>query len=161
MEWFTRRHAMILARSSLSRLKYLEKTGIVVPHRGKTSPKAEVFYSWEQILEIRTIARLRQYLSFQRIRRIIQYFEDHGFERSLRDKHLLIKNGKVTWVRPDGSIAPQMIELQGKRESQVGQLVLTAGDAQEMLDQTQHPSAGAAKVINLKDFKHRLDSRRQ
>ena len=74
MEWFTRRHAVILARSSPSRLKYLEKTGIVIPRRVQADNRLEVLYSWEQILEIRTIARLRQYLSFQTIRKIIHFF---------------------------------------------------------------------------------------
>ena len=156
MEWFTRRHAVILARSSTSRLKYLEKTGIVVPWRPEGTSKTEVLYSWEQILEIRAIACLRQYLSFQAIRKIIQYFEDHGFERSLRDKQLIVKNGNVTWVHPSSNLAPQMIQLRGKRDSQVGQLVLSSLDYRETAESgVRESSMMSTKIISFEEFKQR------
>jgi len=160
MEWFTRRHAVVLARSSPSRLKYLEKTGIVVPRRVRSDARAEVLYSWEQILEIRTIARLRQYLSFQTIRKIIQYFEDHGFDRSLRNKQLIIKNGTVTWVRADPSLSPAMVQLHGKRNSQVGQLVLPPLGLGEGQTQGGMQTSAVQNVISLQDFKQRLGPRR-
>jgi DNA-binding transcriptional MerR regulator len=160
MEWFTRRHAVILARSSLSRLKYLEKTGIVVPWRRTESQKSEVLYSWDQILEIRAIARLRQYLSFQAIRKIIQYFEDHGFERSLRDKQLIVKDGNVTWVRPSKNLSPQIIQLRGRRDSHLGQLVLSALDGKETADRDAQYSALSSKIISFEDFKQKLKSPR-
>ena len=160
MEWFTRRHAVILARSSPSRLKYLEKTGIVIPHRVMSSRRLEVFYSWEQILEIRAIARLRQYLSFQTIRKILQYFEDHGFERSLRNKQLIIKNGTVTWVRPSSNIAPEMVQLHGKRDSQTGQLVLTTLELQDRPSGGHPMHSPHRKVISLEDFKQKLRPQR-
>ena len=72
MDWFSRRHAVVLARSSPGRLAYLEKTGVIVPQRAGQPPRLEVLYSWEQILEIRAISRLRQHLSFQTIRKILQ-----------------------------------------------------------------------------------------
>jgi hypothetical protein len=128
MEWFPRRHAVILARSSPSRLAYLERVGIISPQRVGVPHRPEVFYSWEQILEIRTINRLRQSLSFQTIRKIIQYFEEHGFSRSLRDKHLMITNQGVSWIRPRPSLPPEVIQLVGKCKSPVGQLVLVPLD---------------------------------
>jgi DNA-binding transcriptional MerR regulator len=159
MEWFTRRHAVILARSSPSRLKYLEKTGIVVPYRTRSAQKPEVLYSWDQILEIRAIARLRQYLSFQTIRKIIRYFEDHGFDRSLRNKHLIVRNGSVTWVRPSANISPEMIQLHGKRDSQTGQLLLTTLEFSDQSPGNRHHSSPVKKVVNLHEFKQKLKPR--
>jgi DNA-binding transcriptional MerR regulator len=160
MEWFTRRHAVVLARSSPSRLKYLEKTGIIIPHRPGLSPKSEVLYSWEQILEIRAIARLRQYLSFQAIRKIIQYFEDHGFEPSLRDKHIVVKDGQVTWVQPSSSLVPQVIQLCIKGDRQVGQLVLAPLEQKETTEADLKPLPLAGKVVDLQAFKQGLRSPR-
>lgn len=40
MDWFPRRHVIVLARSSPGRLAYLEKTGIVVPRRIGLPPTA-------------------------------------------------------------------------------------------------------------------------
>jgi hypothetical protein len=161
MEWFTRRHAVVLARSSPSRLKYLEKTGIVVPYRESQCQKSEALYSWDQILEIRAIARLRQALSFQAIRKIIQYFEDHGFDRSLRDKQLIVKNGSVTWIRSSPNVSPQVIQLYSKRDGQVGQLVLAPLEHKELSESDPgKPHLAAAKVISFKDFQHRPRSPR-
>ncbi len=160
MEWFTRRHAVVLARSSPSRLKYLETTGIVIPRRPAENKRAEALYSWEQILEIRAIARLRQYLSFQAIRKIIQYFEDHGFERSLRDKQLIIKGGNVTWVRSSSTMTPQMIQLLGKRDSQVGQLVLSSVESKEIPENLNGRERVSSKIVSFEEFKQRCKSSR-
>lgn len=158
MEWFTRRHAVVLARSSPSRLKYLEKTGIVVPRRMNAAPRSEVLYSWEQILEIRAIARLRQSLSFQTIRKIIQYFEDHGFDRSLRNKELIVKNGSVTWVRPSSSITPEIVQFHTKRDNLIGQLVLTTLELNDLHNRNRDGDSTQKKVVSLQDFRQKLKS---
>jgi DNA-binding transcriptional MerR regulator len=160
MEWFTRRHAVILARSSPSRLKYLEKTGIVIPRRVQADNRLEVLYSWEQILEIRTIARLRQYLSFQTIRKIVHFFQEHGIDPSLRNKQLVVKDGSVTWVRSSSSVIPEMIQLHGKRHSEIGQFVLSPIDLHEPPDDLTPKPPREKKVVSLQDFKQKLNSPR-
>ena len=159
MEWFTRRHAVVLARSSPSRLKYLEKTGIVIPRRVQADNRLEVLYSWEQILEIRTIARLRQYLSFQTIRKIIHFFHDHGIDPSLRNKQLVIQDGSVTWVRSSPNVAPEMIQLHGKRHSEIGQFVLSSVNGHAPEEVARKPARGE-NVVSLQDFKQKLRSPR-
>lgn len=128
MDWFPRRHVIVLARSSCGRLAYLEKVGMVVPRRIGLPPHGEVVYSWEQILEIRAISRLRQHLSFQAIRRILNYFEQQGFPPSLRDKQLVIANGAVNWIRPRSSTTPQILELASKTRYLMGQYRLAPLD---------------------------------
>ncbi|MBU6229882.1 MAG: hypothetical protein KGQ93_09330 [Cyanobacteria bacterium REEB459] len=128
MDWFPRRHVIVLARSSSGRLAYLEKIGMVIPHRVGLPPHGEVVYSWEQILEIRAISHLRQHLSFQAIRRILDYFEQQGFPPSLRDKQLIIANGVVNWVRPRSSTPPQILELISKTRHLMGQYRLVPLD---------------------------------
>ncbi|WP_017297369.1 hypothetical protein [Nodosilinea nodulosa] len=158
MDWFPRRHAVVLARSSPGRLAYLEKTGIVVPQRVGQSPRLEVLYSWEQILEIRAISRLRQHLSFQTIRKILQYFEDHGVGCTLRDKHLVIGSHGVSWVRSE-TAAPQIIHLVGHGCSTMGQFVLAPLDGLDpgLLDGLVGPTA--PKVVDIEHFRQKVRPR--
>ncbi|NMF82805.1 hypothetical protein [Nodosilinea sp. P-1105] len=159
MDWFPRRHAIVLARSSLGRLAYLEKTGIIVPQRAGLPQRPTVLYSWEQILEIRAISRLRQHLSFQAIRKIIQYFDDHGFDRSLRDKHLIIGPTGVTWICPGSHATPQLIYLAGKRNSPMGQFVLAPLDPYDASSSGVISETKGAKVIDIDGFREKLRSR--
>jgi DNA-binding transcriptional MerR regulator len=155
MDWFPRRHVIVLARSSPGRLAYLEKTGIVVPRRIGLPPHSQVIYSWEQVLEIRTISQLRQHLSFQAIRRLITYFEEQGAGTSLRDKHLVVVNGVVSWIRPMANRAPQVIDLARRAQGFMGQFRLVT------LDLTlPHPPVGnSAKVVHLEQCRQRLRPR--
>ncbi|HSM83924.1 MAG TPA: hypothetical protein VLS96_19700 [Nodosilinea sp.] len=161
MDWFPRRHAVVLARSSLGRLAYLEKTGIIVPQRAGCPPRLEVLYSWEQILEIRAISRLRQHLSFQTIRKILQYFDDHGVGRTLRDKHLVIGSHGVSWVQPGTPAAPQVIHLVGHGGSCMGQLVLAPveADASDLGRCSDLASPDTPKVVDLEHFRQKVRSR--
>lgn len=161
MEWFTRRHAVVFARSSPGRLKYLEKTGLVIPYREGQSEKSAALYSWEQILEIRAIAHLRQHLSFQAIRKIIHYFEAHGFDRSLRNKQLIVNNGSVTWISPSPNVSPQVIQLYSKRNCPIGQFVLAPLALKGWPGDDQRQTTRQTKVVDLKDFKYRLRSSRR
>jgi DNA-binding transcriptional MerR regulator len=153
MDWFSRRHAVVLARSSPGRLAYLEKTGVVVPQRAGQPPRLEVLYSWEQILEIRAISRLRQHLSFQTIRKILQYFDDHGVGRTLRDKHLVIGRHGVGWVQPGA--APQIIHLVGPGCSPMGQFVLTPLDATDAAFPNPLAVSTTSKVVDIEHFRQK------
>jgi DNA-binding transcriptional MerR regulator len=155
MDWFPRRHVIVLARSSSGRLAYLEKTGIVVPRRIGLPPHSQVIYSWEQVLEIRTISQLRQHLSFQAIRRLISYFEEQGAGSSLRDKHLVVVNGVVSWIRPMANAAPQVIELAHRRtHGFMGQFRLVTLDLIWAYNRLGH----CAQVVDLEECRQRLRS---
>lgn len=157
MDWFPRRHAVVLARSSPGRLAYLEKTGIIVPQRVGDSPRTEVLYSWEQILEIRAISRLRQHLSFQTIRKILQYFDDHGVGRTLRDKHLIINHHGVSWVQPGTAV----VHLVGHGCSFMGQFVLAPVEvsATELSFGDGAASPKAPKVVDIEHFRQKVRPR--
>lgn len=122
MECFTRREAMILTRSSSGQLSYLAKTGMVVPNRKIGSQG--VFYTWEQILEIRAINRLRRQISFRVIRKIAAFLSENGFDASLRNKHLVILADGVSWLRHDGAVIA-LVQLSGRQNKHAGQLVLS------------------------------------
>ena len=158
MDWFPRRHAVVLARSSTGRLAYLETTGIIVPQRSGGSSRRDVFFSWEHILEIRAISRLRQHLSFQTIRKILQYFDDHGVSRTLRDKHLVINRQGVSWVQSGTTISPQVIHLVSHGCSCIGQFVLALveADASDFGFSSVTARSTAPKVVDLEHFRQKV-----
>jgi DNA-binding transcriptional MerR regulator len=128
MERFTRPETVILTRTSPSRLAYLAKIGLVVPHRSDTGTP-RLYYSWEQILELRTINALRQKTSLQTIRKILSFLDHHGSDRRLCNKHLIVTADGVSWVRrpPQPHPLPEVVQIVGhasRRQRHVGQLQL-------------------------------------
>ncbi|HEY9738377.1 MAG TPA: hypothetical protein V6D06_18920 [Trichocoleus sp.] len=156
MEQFTRRETQVLTRSSSSRLVYLEKTGIIVPHRAEPDSKAVLFYTWDQILEIRAINQLRRQVSFQTIRKVVQFLDEHGFDRSLRDKLLVTTNGEVNWIVPFSSTAPHVIQVVGKCRCPAGQLLLTAFPQLLGLVDELGKGTKVAKVIDFEHFRRKV-----
>jgi DNA-binding transcriptional MerR regulator len=160
MERFTRRETLLLTRSSSSRLTYLERKGIIVPQRAGNGYRPEVSYTWEQILEIRTINKLRRQTSFQTIRKILAFLDEHGIERSLRTKQFMITPDSVSWIRSWLSGAPEIVQIVGKSDKHAGQLLLTAlppwsGWLEDVWD-----AAKVAKVIDFQRFKQEIESSR-
>jgi len=157
MQHFTRRETVILTRTSPSRLAYLARTGIVVPYRYTTRARVhQVYYSWEQILELRAIRQLRRQVSLQMIRKVLTFLEDIGSDRTLRNKNLVITNGAVAWVQTPQGTTPKIVQVATKTDQHVGQLQLMP-----------LPSLGAAagpfrsipehaKVIDLEKFRQRI-----
>ena len=62
---FTRQETIALTSISSGRLSYLDRTGLVVPEKFGNPQHPKVVYKWQQILEIKTIERLREKLSLQ------------------------------------------------------------------------------------------------
>lgn len=156
MERFTRRETVVLTRTSLWRLAYLDRVGIVVPQRIKTAKRARILYSWEQILELRTIHYLRQQTSLQTIRKIVAFLEASGFERSLHNKQLVIRDGEVDWVRTDLPQSPQVLKVADRQNKDIGQLKLIHLPPLADLIDDLWRTASQSQVIDFEYFKQRV-----
>lgn len=156
MEQFTRREAVILSRTSPGRLTYLAKTGIVVPFCIFSNQNRQLFYSWEQILELRAIHHLRRQVSLQMIRKILTFLESSGSDRTLHDKHLVIANGEVDWVRTESGQKPQVIQVAARTNSHIGQLKLTTIPSVSALIEEIWETAQDSKVIDFESFRQRV-----
>jgi len=82
-----------------------------------TRPK--VVYSIEQVLQIKVIYRLREELSLQEIRQVLQLLEDKGYEPSLFSLNLLFFNGKLYMLDGQDAVNQKIIELTGKHRGQI------------------------------------------
>lgn len=153
MEQFTRRETVVLTRTSSSCLNYLARTGLVVPVCLQHNRGSRLYYSWEQILQLRTIRQLRRKTSLQMIRKILTFFESQAGDRSLYNKHLLVNEDNISWIHR-GELAadslPQVVQVAARSNQHIGQLALTLAPAMAHSGKT----VALSSQSNVVDFKH-------
>jgi DNA-binding transcriptional MerR regulator len=155
MEGFTRQETLALTGTTSSRLAYLDRTGVVMPQKYGNSKKPTVIYTWEQVLEIRAIGHLRQRVSLQTVRKIIQFLNETGFDDSLRNKHLVVVNDEVYWVKHDWTDMPQVMKVADKKNKGIGQFVLIVIPQLANLIKDVWEAAIKSKVVDFESFKQR------
>jgi hypothetical protein len=133
----------------------LDRTGVVVPEKYGNSKKPTVIYSSKQVLEIRAINDLRQKISLQTVRKIVQFLDEGGFDTSLKDKHLVVVNDEVFWVMPDWSDMPRIMKVAGKKNKGLGQFVLIVLPPISDIIKAVWENAKNSKVIDFESFKRR------
>lgn len=160
---FTRREVMELAGATSNQLQYLERSELVIPERiWNDKKKPDVYYSWEQLLEIKAIRNLRENTSLQTIRKILSFFEKYQFRKTLKDKRIVAIDDEVFWIKEDWSdfgkklIALKIADKQGKG---IGQYTLLALPAfQEIVDEVWE-TAEKSKVIDIETFQQRAKAK--
>lgn len=156
MQHFTRRETVILTRTSLTRLAYLARTGVIVPMAsGEENTVKQVYYTWEQILELRAIRYLRRQVSLQMIRKILAFLEGTGCG-ALHDKHLVIREGEVHWVQSQANKETQVVQVAAKTNCHVGQLnLMTLPSLMNLADEIWE-TARSSNVIDFESFRQRV-----
>ena len=159
IEGFTRTETLALTETTSNRLQYLEMKELVIPQRVGKSRRPTVIYSWEQILEIRAIKHLRQEISLQAVRSIVDFLNESGFDDSLRDKQLVVIDNEVFWIRQDwkdfSEKMPSAMKVAGKSSKGVGQyFLLVIPTLTEIVDEVW-AVAQASEVIDFESFKQR------
>ena len=160
---FTRREVMELAGATSNQLQYLERRELVIPQRiWNDKKKPDVYYSWEQLLEIKAIRNLRENTSLQTIRKILSFFEKYQFRKTLKDKRIVAIDDEVFWIKEDWSdfgkklIALKIADKQGKG---IGQYTLLALPAfQEIVDEVWQ-TAERSNIINMESFRQRAKAK--
>ena len=156
---FTRRETLALTGTTSNQLQYLERAELVIPHRIGTSSKPTVLYSWEQILEIRSIKNLRQEISLQTVRKIIKFLDDSSFDDTLRDKKLVVIGDEVFWINLDWSDLPAAMKVADKKNKGIGQFVIvTIPPLSDIVDEIWKV-AQESKVIDFQSFEDRAKAR--
>lgn len=155
MEGFTRQETLALTQSTSSRLAYLDRTHVVVPEKYGNPKKPTVIYSWEQVLEIRTIANLRKQISLQMVRKLVKFLDEHGLDPTLHDKHLVATQDEVFLVAPDWADMPQIMKVADRHGEGLGQFVLLVLPPLNKVIQDIWQAAEASKVVDFESFKQR------
>ncbi|MGD1941748.1 MAG: MerR family transcriptional regulator [Leptolyngbyaceae cyanobacterium] len=156
MQHFTRRETVILTRTSPSRLAYLARIGVVVPEIDEDDVTQPASYSWEQILELRTIRHLRRQTSLQMIRKVLAFLEGTEGDRTLHNKHLIVADGEVKWVKIRSDVGLQVVQVADKDNRHVGQLQLMALPPFSNLADHLWQTSQRPKVVPLDRSRHRV-----
>ena len=116
---FTRQETISLTGISSGRLSYLDRQKIVVPQKDGNPSHPRVIYSWEQVLQIKIISRLREKLSFQEIRSVINFLKERNYEASLFDCQLVLIESKLYLIEDWREFGTKILEASGKNKGKV------------------------------------------
>jgi DNA-binding transcriptional MerR regulator len=159
IEGFTRSETLALTETTSNRLQYLEKAELIIPQRVGRSRKPTVLYTWEQVLEIRAIKHLRQEISLQTVRKIVDFLNESGFDDSLRDKQLVVINDEVFWIRRDWKDFPEkmpaVVKVAGTANKGVGQYILLVIPSLAKIVDDIWEAAENSTTIDFESFKQR------
>ncbi|MGF1460282.1 MAG: hypothetical protein ACFBSG_14810 [Leptolyngbyaceae cyanobacterium] len=155
MEGFTRQETLALTQTTSSRLAYLDRTGVITPAKYGNPKKPTVIYTWEQVLEIRTIANLRKQISLQMVRKLVDFLDQHGLDTTLHDKHLVATPNEVFLVASDWSDMPHVMKVADREGTGLGQLVLMVLPPLNTVIHDIWQAAADSNVIDFDSFKQR------
>lgn len=159
IDGFTRTETLALTETTSNRLQYLEKAGLIIPQRIGRSRKPTVVFTWEQVLEIRAIKHLRQEISLQTVRRVVNFLNESGFNDSLRNKQLVVIDDEVFWIRLDWQDFPEKmpsaVKVAGSRGKGVGQYTLLVIPALTEIVNEVWKAAKESETIDFESFKQR------
>lgn len=132
----TRQETLALTGISSGRLSYLDRTGLVVPEKiGDKHPI--VIYTWEQVFQIKVIDRLREKLSLQEIRKVIEFLETKDYKPSLFKTNLMLIGDKLYWIEDPSEFQTRVLAVaaSGKNKGQV--VVQDVGVLSEVIAELQ------------------------
>lgn len=162
---FTRKEVMELAGVTSNQLQYLERVNLIEPNRiTENRKKPLVFYSWEQILEIRAVINLRdQNVSLQTVRKIIEFLNDSNIDSQLREKYLVAIDDEVFWVKSDWSDFGEQVSksnvsamvVASQKQKNIGQYTLIIIPALIDIVNQVWEIALNSKTIDLNSFRER------
>jgi DNA-binding transcriptional MerR regulator len=116
---FTRQETIALTGTNSGRLSYLDRTGLVIPEKFGNPLHPKVVYKWQQILEIKTIERLRQKLSLQEIRKVLLFLKSRNYEYSFFKHRLVFVNSQLYLIENMQDFGLMVLETSGKNKGQV------------------------------------------
>jgi phage regulator Rha-like protein/DNA-binding transcriptional MerR regulator len=158
-EGFTRKEVMDLAGTTSNRLQYLERSNLIKPYRVEKTGRPTVLYTWEQLLEIRAIKNLRQSISLQTVRKIIEFLDKSGFDDTLRNKQLICLDEDVFWVKSTWEEMPEILKVAAKRGKGVGQYTLLVIPALIDVVNEVWEAAGKSSVVDMESFRARAKAK--
>lgn len=116
---FTRQETIALTGISSGRLSYLDRTQLIVPSKFGNPKHPKVVYSWKQVLEIKTIERLREKIPLQEIRKVLKFLKDHDYESSFFAHDLVLLNSQLYLIKDLREFGLTVLEVSGDNKGQV------------------------------------------
>lgn len=119
VQGFTRQETIALTGTKSGKLSYLDSTGLVVPKKIGSSKRPKVFYSAEQVLQLKVMQRLRERLSLQEIRKVIAFLKERNYKHSLFECNLVFIGDQLYLIEDWQNFGMMVLEASGKNKGQV------------------------------------------
>jgi hypothetical protein len=116
---FTRQETIALTGIDSGRLSYLDRTQLVVPLKFGNPKHPKVVYGWQQVLEIKTIERLREELSLQEIRKVLKFLQERAYEPAFFVHKLVFVNAQLYLIEDIRDFGLVVLEASGESKGQV------------------------------------------
>ena len=149
---FNRNEASELTGMTYRQIAYLDRQGLVESFRWDVGHNSVSLLSWQQLLQLRAIAKLRKVISLQTIRKVLAFIEEHFEDSKLFDKSLIVIDNEVYWLEPENLVGV-MLKVSGKNSGQFTSTILTLKDERDSLIE----AAKQSKVIPLEEVEKRAN----
>lgn len=116
---FNRKETMALTGITSGKLSYWDETRLVSPQKFGNPKKPTVVYSWEQVLQLKLIDRLREKLSLQEIRKVLEFLIERDYNSSLFECKLLFIGSELYLVENFEEFGKLILKASGKNKGQV------------------------------------------
>ena len=116
---FTRQETISLTGMKSGKLSYLDETQLVIPHKIGNFRRPKVFYSGEQVLQLKIIQRLREKLSLQEIRKVIKFLKEREYQPTLFECNLVLLGEQLYLIEDWQEFGMMILEASGSNKGQV------------------------------------------
>lgn len=116
---FTRQEALSITGITSGRLSYLDETELVKPQKIGNSKRPKVVYSVGQIIELKVISRLREKLSLQEIRKVIDFLKSRDYEQSLFNCNLIFVGTELYLIEDWERFGMMVLKASGRNKGQI------------------------------------------
>lgn len=148
---FTRPETIALTGVSSGRLSYLDRTDLVVPMKFGNPKHPKVVYSWHQVLEVKTIERLREKLSLQEIRKVVKFLNEQNHKSDFFSHKLVFVNDQLFLIEDLREFGLRVLEASGEGKGQV--VIHEVGEIGDIIAELTRE----AKKHHVLDFEKRAD----
>lgn len=121
LKGFTRKEVMNLTGVTSGKLSYWDKTDVVSPDKIGNPKKPTVVYQWKHVMQLQVIMRLKEKLSLQEIRKILDFLESRNYNNSLFECKLFFVGTELYLVENSKEFADYIVKASGDNR---GELVL-------------------------------------
>lgn len=146
---FTRQETIAITGVKSGRLSYLDKTGLVTPEKEGNPKHPKVIYNWEKVLQIKIIERLRENLSLQEIRKVLDFLQKRGYNPSLFRCKLVFVDKELYLIENWEKFGDLVLKASGANKGQV--VIHEIGTIGEVLQELRQE----AKRNEISDFNKR------
>ena len=116
---FTRKEVIAMTGAKPGNLSYMDRTGLVAPTKFGNLKRPTVIYEIEQVLQIKIIERLREQLSLQEIRKVLEFLQDRNYKPSLFKCNLAVIGEQAYPIEDETKFGHVVLEATGKNKGQI------------------------------------------